>query len=82
MVIEIDLPYQQTNMKNINGILLPSDTDMTQSLLNTLRPRQNGRHFADDILKCIFVNENVWIQIEISLKFIPKGPIDNIPALV
>ena len=50
--------------------------------LNTLRPRQNGRHFADDILKCIFLNENVWIPIEISLKFVPMGPIDNIPALV
>ena len=50
--------------------------------LNTLRPRQNGRHFADDILKCIFLNGNVWIPIEISLKFVPKGPIDNIPALV
>ena len=43
---------------------------------------QNGRHFADDILKGIFLNENVWIPIEISLKFVPKGPIDNIPALV
>ena len=50
--------------------------------LNTLRPRQNGRHFADDILKCIFLNENVWIPIEISLNFVPKGPINNIPALV
>ena len=50
--------------------------------VNTLRPRQNGRHFADNILKCIFLNENVWIPIEISLKFVPKGPIDNIPALV
>ena len=49
---------------------------------NTLRPRQNGRHFTDDIFKCIFVNENVWIAIEISLKFVPKGPINNIPALV
>ena len=28
------------------------------------------------------LNENVWISIEISLKFVPKGPIDNIPALV
>ena len=56
----------------------------TQSImwLNTLSPRQNGRHFADDILKCIFLNEYVWIPIEISLKFVPKGPIDNIPALV
>ena len=50
--------------------------------INTLRPRQNGCHFADDTLKCIFLNENVWILIEISLKFVPKGRIDNIPALV
>ena len=50
--------------------------------LNTLRPRQNGRHFADTILKCIFFSENVWIPIEISLKFVPKGPINNISALV
>ena len=27
--------------------------------LNTLRPRQSGRHFADDIFKCIFLIENV-----------------------
>ena len=50
--------------------------------INTLRPRQNGRHFADDIFKCIFLNENIWISIKISLKFVPKGPINNIPALV
>ena len=49
---------------------------------NTLRPRQNGRHFADDIFKCIFLNENVWIPIKISLKFVPKGQINNIPTLV
>ena len=50
--------------------------------VNTLRPRQNGRHFPDDIFKCIFVIENVWISIKISLKFVPTGPINNIPALV
>ena len=50
--------------------------------VNTLRPRQNGRHFADDIFKRFFLNENVWIPIKISLKFVPKDPIDNIPALV
>ena len=50
--------------------------------LNTLRPRQNGRHFADDIFKCIFLNENVRISIKISLKFVLKDPINNIPALV
>ena len=50
--------------------------------INTLRPRQNGRHFTDDIFKCIFLNENVWIPIKISMKFVPRGPINNIPALV
>ena len=40
------------------------------------------RHFADDIFKCIFLNENVWIPVKISLKYVPKGPINNIPALV
>ena len=54
----------------------------TTTKLNTLRPRQDGRHFADDIFKCIFLNENVWILIKISLKFVPWGPINNIPALV
>ena len=49
---------------------------------NTLRPRQNGRHFADDILRCIFLNENAWISLKISLKFVPKVRINNIPTLV
>ena len=49
---------------------------------NTLRPRQNGRHLPDDIFKCIFMNENVRIATNISLKFVPKGLINNIPALV
>ena len=50
--------------------------------INTLRPRQNGRHFPIDIFKWIFLNENVWISINISLKFVPKGTINNIPTLV
>ena len=36
----------------------------------------------DDMFKCIHKKKNVWIPIEISLKFVPKGPINNIPALV
>ena len=50
-------------------------------MLNTWL-RQNGWHFADDIFKCIFFNENVWISIKISLNFVPMGPTNNIPALV
>ena len=49
--------------------------------LNTLGPWKNGPHFTDDTFKCIFWNENVGISIKISLKFVPKGPINNIPAL-
>ena len=45
-------------------------------------PRQNGRHFPDDISKCIFLNENVWIAIKISLNCVPSGQINNIPPLV
>ena len=48
----------------------------------TWRVRQNGRHFPDDIFKCFFLNENVLISIKISLNFIAKVPIHNIPALV
>ena len=48
----------------------------------TLRPRQNGRRFADDTFKRIFLNENVRISIKISLKFVLKGPINNNPAVV
>ena len=36
---------------------------------------------TDDIFKSIF-NESVWIPITISLKFVPKGPIDYNSALV
>ena len=50
--------------------------------VNTSRPRQNGCHFPDDISKGIFLNENALISIKISLKFIPKDPINNIQAFV
>ena len=36
---------------------------------------------TNDIFKSIF-NESVWIPITISLKFVPKGPIDYNSALV
>ena len=37
---------------------------------------------ADDIFKWIFFNENIWIPITFSPKFVPKGPIDDKSALV
>ena len=50
--------------------------------LNTLRPRQNGRLFADDTFRRIFLNENIRISIQISLKFVPKGLMNNILAVL
>ena len=49
---------------------------------NTLRPRQNGRHLANDIFKSIFLNANAWISLKISLKFVATFRINIIPALV
>ena len=76
------LHYRICGPVNTYQLLMKMQCHESVVIINTLRPRQNGRHFADDILKCIFLNENVWIPIEISLKFIPQGPINNIPALV
>ena len=66
----LTLPYWHTTLS------------LVCSWFNTLRPRGSRHHLADDIFKYIFLNENVWILINILLKFIPKGPINNIPALV
>ena len=49
---------------------------------NISRPRQNGCHFRDYIFKSNFLNENIWILLKVSLKFVPKGPINNNPAFV
>ena len=57
-------------------------TNMGNLPFNALRPKQNSRHFPDNIFKCIFFNENIWTSIKISLRFVTKGPINNIPALV
>ena len=59
-------------------ITLPADV----LTLNSSPPGQNGRHFADDIFKRVFLNEKVRILIRISLKFVTKVPNDNNQALV
>ena len=41
-----------------------------------------NHHFADDIFRCIYMNEKFCILIKIWLNFVPKGPIDNNLALV
>ena len=46
-------------------------------VLNTVRPEQNGQHFAGDNIKNIFLKS--YISIQISLKLVPEVPIDNKP---
>ena len=53
-----------------------------QAEVNSSPPQQNGRHFLDNIAKCIFINEKFCILIWISLEFVLIGPIDEKLALV
>ena len=63
----------------LNMLNPPSPLNMH---VNSSPPGQNGCHFADNIFQCIFMNEKFWILIQISLKFVLKGQIDNEAALV
>ena len=47
-----------------------------------MRPKQNDRHFVDNHFKSISLNQDQWIWIDISLKFVPKGQINNIPSSI
>ena len=66
----------------MGGMGFRGDNSLEIVLVNTLRPRQNGRYFPDIIFKCIFLNKNVRISIQISWKYVPESPINNVPALV
>ena len=79
--ISITYPYEKTSKEMCRQVCQVWG-DFLENTVNTLRSRQNGRHFAHDIFKRIFLNGNVWISINISLRSVPGGPIDNIPALV
>ena len=82
----VDMTLKITNLRLQSH--LPGTNELNTLIIrghfykfNTLRPRQTCRYFADDILKWIFLNENVWILLKISLKLVPKVRINNIPAL-
>ena len=45
-------------------------------------PTKDGRHFTEGISKRIFWTENIHTLIEISEKYVPKGPVVNKSALV
>ena len=45
-------------------------------------PWTNGRHYADDVFKSMFLNESAWILAQISLNVVPMGLIHSRWALV
>ena len=49
---------------------------------NSFHPGKNGRKFGRRYFQSHFLERNVWISIKISLKSVPKGPIENKPELV
>ena len=49
--------------------------------VNILWP-ENRHYFTDNIFKCILLNECVCISIKMPLKFVLKGLINDIPALI
>ena len=59
-----------------------------QLLAQTISRTKSGDYLTheaktpDNTFKCIFLNENVWISIKISQKFVFMGSINNIPSLV
>ena len=50
--------------------------------INTLRPIQSGRRFADDVFKCIFLMEMYEFCLKFHWSLFLRLPINNIPALV
>ena len=50
-------------------------------LCNSSLSGRNGSHFADDIFRCIFVNEKFCILTKMSLKYIPTGLIIQQPSI-
>ena len=58
------------------------DVRFVSSSHNNLGHKQNGWHYVDDICNCIFLNKSCCILIQISLKFVLKGPTDIKPSLV
>ena len=60
-------------------IMIVSKTLIYVHGFNILRPGQNGHYFADDIF---LINENDYILIHISVKFVPNGLINDNPAWV
>ena len=80
LIIKQGLFQNKCRHGGYHGIMATIVVDLY--FVSEVSPEQNGRHFADNIFRCIFMNKKCYIAIRISLKFVPKGHIDNKSALV
>ena len=60
LFLKCHIPYENCKIADhaLENVYKMSSISLRTPCINTLRPRQNGCHFPDDIFKCIFVNEN------------------------
>ena len=84
VIVDINVELEHSNFCRISNSIEISLVGQASAILtfdvfmlmpchfNTLRPRQNGGYFADDFLRCIFLNENAWILLKIPLRFVPR----------
>ena len=55
---------------------------LARTHFNPSAPKQNGRHFADDIFKCNVYNENLCILVKTELQFVHRDSVHKKSALV
>ena len=79
----------QISLKFISRCLIGTKSALVHEMawhwtwpVNSYLPDKMAAILADDNFKCIFLNENDRIQIQIPLKFVPGNLIDNKPALL
>ena len=82
LIAQFDRLFSKLNLNYLSWYPVIRHTMVTNLWYLIYWGREKWCHFADNTSKCIFLNENIRISIKIALKFFPRGPINNIPALV
>ena len=72
----------QTNVFTSFDNLLVSVNNGILAHFNTSRLIQNGRNFVGDNFQIIFVNRNCCFFIQMSLRYVSLGPLNNNKALL
>ena len=77
-----DAWYPPGDELNASTVMSYMKNNVSTMILTHLPLNKMAAILADDTFKCIFLNENDRIRIQISLKFVLRGAIDSEPALI